>query len=36
MIDPDTIMTPSEKKEYKKSIKEYKQGKFTPLSELKN
>jgi len=35
MFDPDTIMTTEESKRFEKSMKELKQGKTTPLSELK-
>ncbi|TAL59079.1 MAG: hypothetical protein EPN88_17700 [Bacteroidetes bacterium] len=35
IVDPDTILTPKERKEVDKAMKEYREGKFTPLSKLK-
>ncbi len=35
MFDPDTIMTTEESKRFEESMKELKEGKTTPLSELK-
>ena len=35
MFDPDTIMTTEESKRFEQSMKELKEGKTTPLSELK-
>lgn len=35
MFDPDTIMTIEESKRFEQSLKELKEGKTTPLSELK-
>ena len=35
MFDPDTIMTIEEAKRFEQSLKELKEGKTTPLSELK-
>ncbi len=35
MFDPDTIMTTEEAKRFEQSMKELKEGKTTPLSELK-
>ena len=35
MFDPDTIMTSEESRRFEQSIKELKNGKTTPLSELK-
>ena len=35
MFDPDTIMTTEEDKRFEESLKELKEGKTTPLSELK-
>ena len=36
MFDPDTIMTTEESKRFEESMNELKQGKTTPLSELKD
>ena len=35
MFDPDTIMTTEESKRFEESMKELKEGKTTPLSEVK-
>ena len=35
MFDPDVIMTSEESRRFEQSIKELKEGKTTPLSELK-
>ena len=35
MFDPDVIMTSEESRRFEQSIKELKDGKTTPLSELK-
>ena len=35
MFDPDTVMTTEESKRFEESIKDFKEGKTTPLSELK-
>lgn len=35
MFDPDTIMTTEEARRFEESLKELKEGKTTPLSELK-
>lgn len=35
MFDPDTIMTTEEARRFEQSMKELKEGKTTPLSELK-
>ncbi len=35
MFDPDTIITTEEARRFEESIKELKEGKTTPLSELK-
>ena len=35
MFDPDTIMTTEEAGRFEQSLKELKEGKTTPLSELK-
>lgn len=35
MFDPDTIMTTEESRRFEQSMKELKEGKTTPLSELK-
>ncbi|MEK6936844.1 MAG: hypothetical protein AABW58_02115 [Nanoarchaeota archaeon] len=35
MTDPDTIMTTEEAERFEESMKELKEGKTTPLSELK-
>lgn len=35
MFDPDTIMTTEEGERFEQSMKELKEGKTTPLSELK-
>jgi len=35
MFDPDTIMTTEESKRFEESMKEFKEGKTTPLSEIK-
>lgn len=35
MFDPDTIMTTEESERFEQSMKELKEGKTTPLSELK-
>ena len=35
MFDPDTIMTSEESKRFEQSMKELKEGKTTPLSQLK-
>ena len=35
MFDPDTIMTTEESRRFEQSMKELREGKTTPLSELK-
>jgi len=35
MFDPDTIMTTEESRRFEQSMRELKEGKTTPLSELK-
>ena len=35
MFDPDTILTTEESKRFEESMKELKEGKTTPLSEVK-
>lgn len=35
MFDPDTIMTTEESRRFEQSMKELKEGKTTPLSEIK-
>ncbi len=35
MFDPDTIMTTEEAKRFEQSLNELKEGKTTPLNELK-
>ena len=35
MFDPDTIMTAKESKRFEQAMKEYRDGKTTPLSALK-
>ena len=35
MFDPDSIMTPEEARRFEQSMKELKEGKTTPLSEVK-
>ncbi|MDP3734007.1 MAG: hypothetical protein Q8R37_02160 [Nanoarchaeota archaeon] len=35
MFDPDTIMTTEESKRFEQSMKELKEGKTTPFSDLK-
>ncbi len=35
MFDPDTIMTTEESRRFEQAMKEYKEGKTTPLSKLK-
>ena len=35
MFDPDTIMTSEESRRFEQSIKELKEGKTTPLSQIK-
>lgn len=35
MFDPDTVMTKEESKRFEQSMKEFKEGKSTPLSKLK-
>ena len=35
MFDPDTVMTIEEGKRFEQSIKELKEGKTTPLADLK-
>jgi len=35
MFDPDTIMTTEEARRFEQSLKELKEGKTTPLSEIK-
>ena len=35
MFDPDTIMTTEESRRFEQAMKEYKEGKATPLSEVK-
>lgn len=35
MFDPDRIMTKEESKRFEESMKEFKEGKSTPLSEVK-
>ena len=35
MFDPDTIMTTGEARRFEQSLKELKEGKTTPLSEIK-
>lgn len=35
MFDPDTIMTTEESRRFKQNMKELKEGKTIPLSELK-
>lgn len=35
MFDPDTVMTTEESKRFEESVKELKEGRTTPLSEVK-
>ena len=35
MFDPDTIMTSEEERRFKQALQELKEGKITPLSEMK-
>lgn len=35
MFDPDTIMTTEEERRFKQALQELKEGKTTPLSQLK-
>lgn len=35
IVDPDTILTPAEKRQVRQAMKELKEGKTTSLSELK-
>ena len=34
-INPDVTLSPKERKEVEKSLEEYRQGKFTPLSKVR-